>query len=195
MSRILNVHMHTPQPHNSRCTTYRRSRTPKDHSSMSSFSGSQVCPALPPLHILALYLLRGGRHLKAPRDTHPNQEIFMASQRGLLGFVKSTKSAFAVHGIRTATVQSTTLPGKRYTRTNPVSRGEPHTDLTLCATGHGDTDLTFTKTGHAMFFCATNPDPDANGSVWASLHNGIIQRVEEAQRMGSLGSPPEYTQL
>lgn len=61
--------------------------------------------------------------------------------------------------------------------------------------GHGDADLTFRKTAHAMFFCATNPNPNANGSVWALLQNGTIRRMEEAQEMGSLGGPPAYTEL
>ena len=46
-----------------------------------------------------------------------------------------------------------------------------------------------------MFFCATNPDPKANGSVWALVPDGIIRRMEEAQEMGSLGGPPEYAEL
>jgi len=73
--------------------------------------------------------------------------------------------------------------------------GGPRTDGPLYATGHGDTDLTFRKTANAMFFCATNPDPNANGSVWALLQNGTIQRMEEAQERGSLGGPPAYTDL
>ena len=54
--------------------------------------------------------------------------------------------------------------------------------------------MTFRGTSNAMFFCATNPDPKANGSVWALLQNGTIQRMEEAQEM-SLGEPPEYSEL
>ena len=66
-------------------------------------------------------------------------------------------------------------------------------DDTYYTTGMGDTDSTFRKTANAMFFCATNPDPGANGSVWALLQNGDIQRMEEAQERGSLGAPPAYT--
>ena len=73
--------------------------------------------------------------------------------------------------------------------------GEARIDEPSCTTGHGDTDLTFRKTANALFFCATNPDPSANGSVWALLQNATIQRMEEAQEMGSLGGPPEYTEL
>ncbi|KAF9780830.1 hypothetical protein BJ322DRAFT_1081950 [Thelephora terrestris] len=102
-------------------------------------------------------------------DAHPDQEIFVTSQHGLLGFARSTKPVLTVNGIRIATVQSTSPPGM------------------------GDTDSTFKKTANAMFFCATNPDPKANGSVWALLHHGGIQRMEEAQERGSLGAPPAYT--
>lgn len=102
-------------------------------------------------------------------NAHPDQEIFVTSQHGLLGFARSTQPALTNNGIRIATVQSTTPPGK------------------------GDTDSTFKKTAHAMFFCATNPDPGANGSVWALLQNGALQRMEEAQERGSLGEPPAYT--
>jgi len=101
---------------------------------------------------------------------HPDQEIFITSQHGLLGFARSTKPILALSGIRIATVQST------------------------CPPGYGDTDLTFKKTANAMFFCATNPDPEANGSVLALLQNGTIQRMEEAQEGGSLGGPPAYTE-
>lgn len=76
-----------------------------------------------------------------------------------------------------------------------ITLGGPRTDGLLYVTGHGDTDLTFRKTANAMFFCATNPDPNANGSVWALLHDGTIQRMEEAQERGSLGGPPAYTDL
>jgi hypothetical protein len=62
-------------------------------------------------------------------------------------------------------------------------------------TGKGDTDSTLRKTAYAMFFCATNPDPNANGGVWALLQNGAIQRMEEAQERGSLGEPPAYADL
>jgi len=102
-------------------------------------------------------------------DAHPDQEIFVTSQHGLLGFARSTKPVLTRNGIRIATVQSTSPPGM------------------------GDTDLTFRKTANAMFFCATNPDPRANGSVWALLQEGEIQRMEEAQERGSLGAPPAYT--
>jgi hypothetical protein len=74
-------------------------------------------------------------------------------------------------------------------------RGGVRIDDRLHTIGHGDADLTFRKTAHAMFFCATNPNPNANGSVWALLQNGTIQRMEEAQEMGSLGGPPAYTEL
>ncbi|KAF9643333.1 hypothetical protein BDM02DRAFT_3191809 [Thelephora ganbajun] len=60
---------------------------------------------------------------------------------------------------------------------------------------HGDTDLTFRKTANPMFFCATNPDPNANGSVRALLQNGTIQRMEEVQERGSFGRPTAYTDL
>ena len=60
---------------------------------------------------------------------------------------------------------------------------------------HGDTELMFKIIANVMFFCATNPDPGANGSVWALLQDGIIHRMEEAQGMGSLGGPPEYAKL
>lgn len=105
----------------------------------------------------------------APWNAHPDQEIFVTSQHGLLGFARSTQPILTLNGIRIATVQSTTPPGR------------------------GDTDLTFRKTANAMFFCATNPDHQANGSVWALMENGTIQRMEEAQQGGSLGEPPAYT--
>ena len=60
---------------------------------------------------------------------------------------------------------------------------------------HDDMELTFKTIANAMFFCATNPDPKANGSVWALLEDGFIHRMEEAQETGSLGEPPEYTEL
>ena len=88
------------------------------------------------------------------------------------------------------------LPQVNNTPTPPqfaAARGETRTDKLMI--GHGDTDLTFKKTANALFFCATNPDPNANGSIWALLQNGTIQRMEEAQEMGSLGGPPEYTEL
>ena len=62
-------------------------------------------------------------------------------------------------------------------------------------TGIGDRDMTFERSANAMFFCATNPDPNANGGVWALLQNGTIQRVEEVQEWESLGGPPASTDL
>jgi len=109
--------------------------------------------------------------LEASPSAHPDQEIFATSQHGLLGFARSTQPVLTLNGIRIATVQSTTPPGR------------------------GDTDLTFRKTGNAMFFCATNPDPNANGSVWTLLQNGNVQRMEGAQERGNLGGPPAYTEI
>jgi len=102
---------------------------------------------------------------------YPDQEIFVTSQYGLLGFAKSVQVVLTLNGIRIATVQATSTPGK------------------------GDTDLTFRKTGYAMFFCATNPDPDANGSVWSLLQNGAVQRLGEVRETRNLGDPPSYADL
>lgn len=55
--------------------------------------------------------------------------------------------------------------------------------------------MTFKTTAHAVFFCATNPDPGANGSVWALLQNGTMKRLEEVQERGDLGEPPAYENL
>lgn len=46
-----------------------------------------------------------------------------------------------------------------------------------------------------MFFCATNPDPGANGSLWGLLQDGAVQRLEEVQERGNLGEPPAYVDL
>lgn len=73
-----------------------------------------------------------------------------------------------------------------------VTQSGSRIDGPLYVAGQGDADLTFKKTANAMFFCATNPDPNANGSVWALLQNGTVQRMEEAQERGSLGAPPAY---
>jgi len=104
---------------------------------------------------------------------HPgqDQETFVTSQYGLLGFAKSTQAVLALNGIRIATVQTTSTPGK------------------------GDADLTFRKTAYAMFFCATNPDPGANGSLWGLQQDGAVQRLEEVQERGNLGEPPAYVDL
>ena len=75
-----------------------------------------------------------------------------------------------------------------------AARGEARADDLLCVTGHGGTDLMFRKTANAPFFYATNPDLNANGSVRALLQNGTILRIE-AHEIGSLGGPPEYTEL
>jgi NAD(P)-dependent dehydrogenase (short-subunit alcohol dehydrogenase family) len=131
---------------------------------------------------LALHYLPKSPHVSEPLryvvllgflaswDAHPNQEVFVTSQHGLLGFARSTQPVLFLKGIRIAIVQTTSPPG----------------------TG-GDTDSTIRRTAQAMFFCATNPDPNANGSVWALMQNGSIQRMEEAQEVGSLGAPPAYT--
>lgn len=55
--------------------------------------------------------------------------------------------------------------------------------------------MTFKKTANAMFFCATNPDPRANGSVWALLQNGVIKRLEEGQERRDPEEPPAYSDL
>lgn len=52
--------------------------------------------------------------LKAPWTAHPDQEIFVTSQRGLLGFARSTQPVLTLNGIRIATVQSTSPPGKQH---------------------------------------------------------------------------------
>ena len=74
------------------------------------------------------------------------------------------------------------------------ARGETHTDDLQYTTGNGDSGRLLEKTASAMFFCATNPDRNANGSVWALLPNGTLQRMEAVQDMGSHGKPPEYTE-
>ena len=66
-------------------------------------------------------------------------------------------------------------------------------DDSIYTAAHSDVELTFKTIANAMFFCATNPDPNANGSVWALVQDGVIHRMEEAQEMGSLGGPPEYS--
>lgn len=60
--------------------------------------------------------------------------------------------------------------------------------------GNGDSGALLEKIASSIFFCATNPDRDANGSVWALLPNGTLQRMEETQEMGSPGKPPDYTE-
>ena len=52
-------------------------------------------------------------------------------------------------------------------------------------------------TAYVMFFCATNPDPSANGSVWGLLPNGVVQRMEEIPEMGMMPPelPPEYPMM
>ena len=49
--------------------------------------------------------------MKASWTAHPDQEIFITSQHGLLGFARSTKPVLTLNGIRISTVQSTSPPG------------------------------------------------------------------------------------
>ncbi|KAF9641850.1 hypothetical protein BDM02DRAFT_3133525 [Thelephora ganbajun] len=90
---------------------------------------------------------------------HPDQEIFVTSQHGLLGFARLAQPALTLHGIRIVTVQS-------------------------CPPGHGDTNSTFRKTANVMFFCATNPDSNANGSVWGM---GQHREWKKRRKEGVLG--------
>ena len=140
----------------------------------------------------------GGHNLRASWAAHPDQELFVASQCGILGFARSAQPVLTLNGICVATVQSTSPPGKHHARALLVHSSATRSTYYLPAlymTGHGDTDLAFGKTANAVFFCATNPEPTANGSVWALLQNGSIQMMEEAREMGSLGGPPEYTEV
>ena len=61
-------------------------------------------------------------------------------------------------------------------------------------TGNGDSGALFEQIASAMVFCATNPDRDANGSVWALFPNGTLQQMEEARETESDGKLPEYTE-
>ena len=74
------------------------------------------------------------------------------------------------------------------------ARGEAGADDLPYATGNGDSGTLSEKIASTMFYCATNPDRGASGSVWALLPNGTVQRMEEAQETGSNGKPPEYTE-
>jgi len=68
------------------------------------------------------------------------------------------------------------------------------TDDLLYMTGNGDSGALFEQIASAMVFCATNPDRDANGSVWALFPNGTLQQMEEARETESDGKLPEYTE-
>ena len=87
--------------------------------------------------------------------------------------------------IRVATVQSTSPPGKRAPASFSfaAAQGGARTDDLLCTTGHGDTDLTFRKTANVLFFCTTDPDLNANGSICALLQNGTTQGMEETREI------------
>lgn len=50
---------------------------------------------------------------KASWTTRLDQEIFLTSQYGLLGLAKSTQAVLTLNGIRIATVQTTSTPGKQ----------------------------------------------------------------------------------
>lgn len=73
--------------------------------------------------------------------------------------------------------------------------GRTRTDDASYTTGKGGADPSYKKTAHVMFFCATNPDAGANGSVWALLPNGAVQRLGEVKGRGDFEEPPAYTDV
>lgn len=134
---------------------------------------------------------RRGVHIQIKRSSSPPSADYSASRDQHNRFSPSTGSASQPCNLYLPQVNNAPISFSFATG----ARGEARADYPLYMTGHGDTDLTFKKTANALFFCATNPDPNVNGSIWALLQNGTIQRMEEAQEMGSLGGPPEYTEL
>jgi len=87
------------------------------------------------------------------------------------------------------TTASFPLHGADSTRSGTRANDPMHTK------GHGDTNLTFRKTGNAMFFCATNPDPNANGCVGIAAEWNHTEDGRSAGKGESWGTARVYRSL